>query len=459
MDMSSPQIIRQLQRERKELLHKLDKQRSNLQLIKMERSFDIQRKHEKEAEESYLLDLETELDKRIAELQPIIDTLFQRRKKLEENVEILSKEVRFLQQTTGQYSSELNQWFDYQVETLNPTAQKLVKKSRDMARKTWQNLLSAVDANKILTDHVASEFDRYFHVREKSMETGVLFYLLILIPIICFVRFLLHFTQMAKSQISCKTLILCISSYQISTCIMFYLFSLVSGMDPLVLIQRHYENVLGIFVMTTMMSLLVLGGCFCILYWRQRYQNALSSLFGIGSIMFHFYGCILKPALMDAIGSIYLIYCSILYFITVDFLPLASWNFHQNFQKWFVVTKIRPKKLYYAICENRKYFWSQFGCISSQKLLNDVIKIHWRIRDKVYKCSIEIGRLLTKLNKFITKKRKSVTYSLFCSQSPKLMAIATSSPNSISTCKYTHYERSLLLRRENSSNSLRNMPW
>ncbi|GJD06724.1 hypothetical protein Gasu2_11240 [Galdieria sulphuraria] len=327
----------------------------------------------------------------------------------------LSKEVRFLQQTTGQYSSELNQWFDYQVETLNPTAQKLVKKSRDMARKTWQNLLSAVDANKILTDHVASEFDRYFHLSD---------------------IYLYH---------------------------VFYLFSLVSGMDPLVLIQRHYENVLGIFVMTTMMSLLVLGGCFCILYWRQRYQNALSSLFGIGSIMFHFYGCILKPALMDdplaAIGSIYLIYCSILYFITVDFLPLASWNFHQNFQKWFVVTKIRPKKLYCAICENRKYFWSQFGCISSQKLLNDVIKIHWRIRDKVYKCSIEIGRLLTKLNKFITKKRKSVTYSLFCSQSPKLMAIATSSPNSISTCKYTHYERSLLLRRENSSNSLRNMPW
>jgi len=28
---------------------------------------------------------------------------------------MLSKEVRFLQKTTSQYSSELNQWLDYQV--------------------------------------------------------------------------------------------------------------------------------------------------------------------------------------------------------------------------------------------------------------------------------------------------------------------------------------------------------
>lgn len=28
---------------------------------------------------------------------------------------MLSKEVRFLQQSNSQYTSELNQWFDYQV--------------------------------------------------------------------------------------------------------------------------------------------------------------------------------------------------------------------------------------------------------------------------------------------------------------------------------------------------------
>lgn len=86
---SGPQAILQLQREKRELAYRLDKQRSNLQLIKMERSFDIQKKHEKEAEESYLRDLETELDKRIAQLQPIVEKLLQTRQSLEEKVEVI----------------------------------------------------------------------------------------------------------------------------------------------------------------------------------------------------------------------------------------------------------------------------------------------------------------------------------------------------------------------------------
>ncbi|GJQ12044.1 hypothetical protein GpartN1_g3835.t1 [Galdieria partita] len=467
MDLSGPQAIRQLQREKKELVYKLDKQRSNLQLIKMERSFDIQRKHEKEAEESYLLDLDTELDKRVAELQPIVDSLVQRRKELEEKIEMLSKEVRFLQQTTGQYSSELNQWFDYQVESLHPAAQRLLRKSRELARMTWQNLLTAVDANKILTDHVASEFDKYFHLRENSIETGVLFHLLILIPIICLFRFLFQFTQIAKSQITCKTLVIFVSCCQMAVCIMFYLFSIVSRMDPLVLIQRHYANFLGIVVMTIMLSLLVLGGCFIILYWRQRCQNILSCIFGIGSIMFHFYCCIFKPALMDdplaAMGSIYLIYCSILYFMIMDFLPITRWDVYQNFQKWFsiflVVIHIHPTKLYYSILENRKYLPFQFDWISRQKLLNDIRTIHWRIRNTLHSSSIQVKHLLEKLYRFVTKQSKFIINSRsFCSQqSPKLNMLITSSPNSIHTSQHALYNPTL--RRENSSNSLRYLPW
>jgi len=160
-------------------------------------------------------------------------------------------------------------------------------------------MLTLHEANKILTDHVASEFDKYFQMRDKSIESGVLFHLLILIPIICVVRFLFQFTQIAKSQITCKTLILVICGYQMMVCLLFYFFFFVSGIDPLILIQRHYANLLGIFVMTVMLSLIVLAGCFIILYWKLRYHNIISSLFGIGSITLHFYWCIFKPVLLD----------------------------------------------------------------------------------------------------------------------------------------------------------------
>lgn len=150
-----------------------------------------------------------------------------------------------------------------------------------------------------MTDHVASEFDRYFDWHENAVETGVVFYLLILIPIICVVRFLFQFTKIAKSHLTSRSLILLICSYQMSVYIASYLFFLVSGLDPLVLIQRHYESLLGILLMTILMSLLCLGCCFIILHWKYRYHNILSSLCGIGSVIFHFYCCILKPALMD----------------------------------------------------------------------------------------------------------------------------------------------------------------
>lgn len=87
-DMNARQVVAQLQREKKELARRLEKQQYDLKLVKMERSLDIQRKHEKEAEESYLLELETELNKRIAELQPSLENLEQKRRKLEDDIEV-----------------------------------------------------------------------------------------------------------------------------------------------------------------------------------------------------------------------------------------------------------------------------------------------------------------------------------------------------------------------------------
>ncbi|KAK4523557.1 hypothetical protein GAYE_PCTG69G1453 [Galdieria yellowstonensis] len=477
--MNARQVVAQLQREKKELARKLEKQQYDLKLVKMERSLDIQRKHEKEAEESYLLELETELNKRIAELQPSLENLEQKKRKLEYDIEMLSKEVRFLQKTTSQYSSELNQWLDYQVEGLHPTTQKLVRKSRDMARKTWQNLLTAVDANKILTDHVASEFDKYFQMRDKSIESGVLFHLLILIPIICVVRFLFQFTQIAKSQITCKTLILVICGYQMMVCLLFYFFFFVSGIDPLILIQRHYANLLGIFVMTVMLSLIVLAGCFIILYWKLRYHNIISSLFGIGSITFHFYWCIFKPVLLDdpltATGSIYLIYFTILYFIIMDFVPAASWDILQSVQQWLgvllVIREYDPTKTYCAIKEKGAYY-SQTVWSSNRQLFDNFIGIQWKIRNLSSKLGIALQHLWRYWRHFITKKSDWA----FSRQSPKLATLVTSSSNcSVHTCRLVNDESIPSLRRENSSNrfvstisfcdeaqlesSLRSLPW
>eukprot|EP00871_Galdieria_phlegrea_P005328 jgi/Galph1/5797/GphlegSOOS_G4515.1 len=293
--------------EKQALEHSVELSRSNLKLLKLERSFDIQKKHEKEAEEVYYLKLETELDKKISELEPWTENLTKKREQLEREVESLTLEIRFLRSYENRSSVELDEWLEHYIKNFHPTTQRLLRKSKDLAMVTWKNLLTAVDGNTLLADHVASEFEKILnvHVGETTTETAILSYLLTFVPIVCLLQFLFRFTTFAKSQATCNNIILLNCSYQIILYSLFIVFSLAYDIDPLLLLQRQYEKLFAVLILMISLSLLGLMVSFIILWCRRMSRNTLSHLVGVGATSIHFYLCVLKPALIDGLSLLF----------------------------------------------------------------------------------------------------------------------------------------------------------
>jgi len=316
-------------------INRLWKDRKNLEFTVNDRA-----NRYKEIEENYEAQRKTieENSQRLAELQKgsaseireKYDTLVKKRYELQVAHYTMSKQYQALYQAQIDLEQKLKrasieQYLIASSKEFSPTLRGALITSTEAFVPFFDTISVYVDANERLLDHVSDEIDRYthFNVRRSPFVSGLLFYVVMLIPVVAITRFTLAVLRSTRNY-SVSFLIMIGSAYFLILSTAGAILNLIFRVDPMIVLSGaglHRTRFLMFLIMLSVLFGWNVGLLIMQTLASPDSRNG-SQLIATVAIGFHFFMFVPRKTFLKELPDVrshsYLIYATIFSFIVLE---------------------------------------------------------------------------------------------------------------------------------------------